>query len=163
MKVKDVMSTSLVTVTPTAPFREVWKLIFKRKVNALPVVDKNNKLLGIVAKESLLDRLYPDYKELFSFQDDFPDFEDMESKILELGSLTAEDIMAKRLVYTREDTPVMRALSRMIVRRLSQLPVLSDSGILVGLITKGDIFYAMFKTYMKRIPRPRHQEKKSKK
>ena len=162
MKVKEVMSTSLVTVLPTASFREVWKSIYKRKINALPVVDKNNKLLGIVVKESLLERLYPDYTELFSFNGDLPDFEEMESKILELGSLTAEDIMAKRLVYTREDTPVMRALSRMIVRRLNQLPVLSDKGTLVGVITKGDIFYAVFKTYMKRLPRRSAGRKKTK-
>ena len=162
MKVKDVMSTSLVTVLPTSSFREVWKSIVKRKINALPVVDNKQRLVGIIVKENLLERLYPDYKELFSFEGDFPDFEEMEKKILELGALMAEDIMTKRLIYTREETPVMRALSRMIVRRVNQLPVLSDNGKLVGVITKGDIFYAVFKTYMKRLPRRLDRRKKIK-
>lgn len=162
MKVKDVMSTEMVTVAPDASFRDLWKAIFKKKINAVLVVDTQAKLLGIIAKESLLERLYPDERDLFGRGDDLPDFEDMEKVVLELTGLRAKDIMTKRLIYTREDTPVMRALSRMIVRGVNQLPVLTDEGKLVGVITKGDIFYSVFKTYMKRMPKNAGRGKKKK-
>ena len=42
--------------------------------------------------------------------------------------------------FSRESTLVMRALSRMIVRHVDQLPVLNDEDEVVGVITKGDIF-----------------------
>jgi CBS domain-containing protein len=41
----------------------------------------------------------------------------------------------------------MRALSRMIVRNLAQLPVLDEKDRVVGVVTKGDIFYALFKQH----------------
>ena len=160
MKVKDVMSHFPITILPTASFRDVWKVIFTRKINALPVVDRKHILLGIVAKESLLEHLFPDYEDLFSSEEDFPDFEEMEARFLEFGKLTAGDIMAKRLVSTEADMPVMQALSRMIVRGVNQMPVVSDSGALVGFVTKGDIFYAVFNTYMKRNVRNSHSSKK---
>ncbi len=148
MQVADVMSKSTISVSSDASFKALWRSIFKNKFNALPVVDKNKKLLGIVTRENLLEKLYPDYSDLFASELEVPDFEEMETKIIELSHLTARDVMNKRVVYTHEATPVMRALSRMIVRRVNQLPVLSDNGVLIGMVTKGDIFYSMFRTHM---------------
>lgn len=148
MKVSDVMSRSTFFVSPDASFKALWRSIFKNKINSLPVVDKKKKLLGIVTRENLLEKLYPDYSDLFASENDIPDFEEMETKILELSSLKAKDVMSKRVIYTQEQTPVMRALSRMIVRRLNQLPVLSEKEVLIGMVTKGDIFYAMFRKHM---------------
>lgn len=146
MNVHDVMSRKLATVNPGSSFREVWRSIFKNKVNSLPVTDKKQKLVGIITREELLERLYPDYKDLFSIDGEFPDFEEMEKKVNEMSSLKASDLMRRHVVFTHEDTPVMRALSRMIVRRINQLPVISKNGVLIGMITKGDIFYSLFKT-----------------
>ncbi len=150
MKVSTVMTRGVITIGPQASIREVSKVIFKKKVKAIPVVDAKKRLLGIVTRESLLERFYPDYKKLFSGGDAFPDFEDMEGDVAaKFRGLTAEKIMTPHVIYTREDTPLMRALSRMIVRRVNQLPVLSDRGTLVGMVTKGDIFYSMFKKQLK--------------
>ncbi len=145
MNVSEVMSKKVVTVTPTATFREVWRTIFKNKINSLPVVDKKQTIVGIITREELLERLYPDYQELFSLDGEFPDFEDMERKVNELSNLKASDLMRKHVIFAHGDTPVMRALSRMIVRRINQMPVVDDKGRLVGVITKGDIFYSLFK------------------
>lgn len=145
MNVADIMTRKVVTVTPGTTFKEIWRAIFKNKVNSLPVVDKKKKMLGIITREELLERLYPDYQDLFSVDGTFPDFEEMEKKVDELSSLKAGDIMRKHVIFVHKDTPVMRALSRLIVRRIHQMPVLSESGVLIGMITKGDIFYSLFK------------------
>ena len=145
MNVRDIMSRKIATVTPSSSFREVWRTIFKNKVNSLPVTDKKKKLVGIITREELLERLYPDYKDLFSIDGEFPDFEEMEKKVNEMSSLTAADLMRRHVIFTHDDTPVMRALSRMIVRRINQMPVVTESEILLGMITKGDIFYSLFK------------------
>lgn len=149
MNVASIMSKHTITVGATATFSELWKSIFKHSINALLVVDKKQKLIGIVTREDLLERLYPDYQEMFANEWDLPDFEAMEKKVLELSALRAVDIMCKRVIFTRETTPIMRALSRMIVRRLNQLPVLNDRDILVGIVTKGDIFASVFKKNQK--------------
>jgi CBS domain-containing membrane protein len=162
MNVSDVMSRKVVAIPPTATFREVWRSLFKNKVNSLPVIDKKRHLLGIITREELLERLYPDYQDLFASSDEFPDFEEIERKVSEPSDLKAQGIMRRHVVFTHEDTAVMRALSRMIVRRINQLPVVTPDEVLVGMITKGDIFYSVFKKYMKRHPKEVRKEKSPK-
>lgn len=145
MKVHMVMSAGITTASPDATVRDLWKLLFAKHINCIPVVDKKKKLLGIITKEDLLKALYPDYQEYFADLETIEDFEEMEEKVGELGNKKASEIMRRRVIYTRGDTPVMRALSRMIVRRLNQLPVLSIGNQVIGVVTKGDIFYALFR------------------
>lgn len=145
MKVASVMSKGVISVGPKAPIDEVVRIIFKRKVNSLPVVDEKKKLLGIITRENILERMYPDYRKIFLFGERMPDFDDIEKDITDrISGMTVQKLMTKNVVYARATTPVMRALSRMIVRRVNQLPVLSETGVLVGMITKGDVFYSLF-------------------
>jgi CBS domain-containing membrane protein len=142
------MSKHLSTVQPDTGFKELWQQIHIHKVNAMPIVDKANKLLGIVTKEDLLKQLYPDYQE---FLEDFTsggDFEEMERRISELTAKKARDVMSTHVIFTRHETPIMRALSRMIVRGVDQLPVLNDHNEVVGVITKGDIFHGLFTQHL---------------
>lgn len=150
MKVSDVMTSPISTVSPGTTVRELWKLLFAKHVNALPVVDRKRKLVGIITKEDVLKALYPNDQEYLADLSIISNFEEMEDTIRDLGHLKATDIMCKRVVYTRSDTPIMRALSRMIVRRLNQLPVVIEGGRVIGMVTKGDIFYALVKREMKK-------------
>ncbi len=150
MIVSDVMSKKITLVKPDTSLRELWKTIFQHRVNALPVVDAKKNLVGIISKEDVLKLLYPDYEDLLEDLFTRFDFEQMEERIHELNTKKARDIMCKRVIHTREDTPIMRALSRMIARRLNQLPVLSrKDDTVVGMVTKGDIFRALFKKHLR--------------
>lgn len=150
MTIGDIMSKRVTLVHPDTSLRELWKTIFSRRVNALPVVDRKKKLLGIISKEDMLKLLYPNYEDMLEDLFTSHDFEAMEERIHDLNVKEARDIMCKRVVFTREDTPIMRALSRMIARRLNQLPVLSrKDDTVVGMVTKGDIFRALFTKHLK--------------
>lgn len=149
MKVHEVMSTKVESVTVTTPLRDLWKAIFKNHIHSLPVVDTNKKVIGMIVEEDLLKPLYPDFAHMI---DDFigaAEFEEMEEQIHTLVKLKAEHVMNKKVIFTRGDTPVMRALSRMIVQKVHQLPVLSDDGILLGMVSKGDIFDNLFKKHLR--------------
>lgn len=153
MVIRDLMSKKLTIVKPDTTLRDLWKSIFSHRVNAVPVVDSKGKLLGIISKEDMLKLLYPNYEDMMEDLFTSYDFESMEDRIHELNVKKARDIMCKRVVFTREDTPIMRALSRMIARRLNQLPVLSrKDDRVVGMVTKGDIFRALFKKHLRFAP-----------
>lgn len=151
MKVHEVMSARVITVSPGTPLRKLWEAIFKKGIHGLPVVDGRKRLIGIVAEEDLLKLLYPKYEDFIEDFASASDFEEMEKKIDELTKLKAEHVMCKKIIFTRPDTPLMRALSRMIVRKVRQLPVVSEENILVGMITKGDIFDVLFKKHLMRL------------
>lgn len=153
MMIRDVMSKEIALVKPDTSLRDLWKSIFIHRVNAVPVVDGKRKLVGIISKEDVLKLLYPNYEDMLEDLFTSYDFEAMEERIHELNNKKARDIMCKRVVFTREDTPIMRALSRMIARRLNQLPVLSrKDDRVVGMVTKGDIFRALFKKHLRFAP-----------
>lgn len=145
MKTKDLITRKIITVANDTTFRELWKIFFKSKINAVPVTDKHKTLLGIITKDDMLKCLYPGYEDLVEDFFSVSDFVEMEKRINELGDKSAKNIMSKKVIYTLEETPIMRALSRMIVRSVNQLPVLSKNHQVVGMITKGDIFKALFK------------------
>lgn len=150
MTIAQVMSKKVTLVSPDTSLRDLWKTIFSLRVNAVPVVDGKRKLVGIISKEDMLKLLYPNYEDMLEDLFTAHDFESMEERVHELNVKKARDIMCKRVVYTREDTPIMRALSRMIARRLNQLPVLSrKDDTVVGMVTKGDIFRALFAKHLK--------------
>jgi CBS-domain-containing membrane protein len=149
MKVADVMSHRLVTVSPKSVYKSIWSTFFKNNINALPVVDANKKLVGIIVKEDLLKGLYPNYWDLVDDFSKASDYEQMESKMEELVDVSAEDIMNRHVIFTRTETQLMRALSRMIAQRVNQLPVLNEDDQVIGMVTKGDIFAGLFKQKMK--------------
>lgn len=146
MIVSEIMSTELVTVTPETPYRDIWKLFFSNRIHTIPVVNKSQKLIGIISREDLLRPLYPQYQNVLEYLETSKDFEDMENRVHEMQGKTAKDLMSTRVIFTREDTLIMRVLSRMIVRKVDQLPVLTYDDIVIGVVTKGDIFYSLFRT-----------------
>ncbi len=52
--VRDVMSKKPVTISPDAPVSEAAKLMRKHDFNRLPVVDRDGKLVGIVARQDII-------------------------------------------------------------------------------------------------------------
>lgn len=145
MKILSLMSARVFTVFPETPYANLWEAIVKRRINAVPVVNAKKKLLGIVTRDDLLTALYPDQKEFVEAFSSGSSYEVMEEKVKEMGNLRAKNVMSTHVIYTYDTTPIMRALSRMIARRVSQLPVLDERDRVVGMITKGDIFYELFR------------------
>lgn len=151
MRVRDAMSRNVYTVKAATPIKDLWHDLLVKSVNAMPVIDKTGKLTGIITKEDLLSALYPDYSEYITDFTSASDFRAMEDKISEIGTRKAGDFMNRKVIFTREGTMLMRALSRMIARSVNQLPVLSDNDKVVGMITKGDVFRVLFKNRLKRV------------
>ncbi|MCL4360053.1 CBS domain-containing protein [Patescibacteria group bacterium] len=155
MKVGEIMARNVKTVHHKTPIRALWKVIMDERVNSVPVVDEKEMLVGIISKQDMLEALYPDYRDVTEDFFSIADFEDIEKRITEMGDKPVRDIMRSRVIFTREDTPIMRALSRMLVRRLNQMPVLSYEDTIIGLITKGDIFKALVRHHLLRKGRNR--------
>lgn len=148
MKVRDVMSKKVITVSPQTTFREIGKITFGRrfsqKFSSVPVVDKKGKLVGIVTGKDLLKRLYPSEEQLIEDFFEASNFYKMEENVHSAERLTAQEIMTKTPRVTSPETPLLKAGSLMIVERVRRLPVIDKKGKLVGIISQGDIFRAVF-------------------
>ena len=54
MKVKDVMTTDVLTVRPDTSFKDTVELLVENHVSGVPVVDADDRLVGIIARQDLL-------------------------------------------------------------------------------------------------------------
>lgn len=153
MKVSSIMTKTIVTVSPSTTLRQVARLIFGGNMSGLPVVDGKGKLLGLIVEKDLLSQFYPSQSEFAENVASIRDFEEMEKKAKEVMGKPVEKFMSKEPTTISPDTPIMRAGSLMLSKRLSRLPVVNDRGKLVGIITQGDLFRAIVRNQLPAIGR----------
>lgn len=149
MNIKSLVKKKIVTTLDTSTLRDVWTVIFKKNINAVPVVDKKRHIVGIICREDILHTLYPDYQEYVDELLSSDEVSQPDKKLREILSFSVRKIMQKNVIFCRPDTPVMRALARMIARRVDQLPVLDEKNRLIGVVSKGDVFKLLYKNHRK--------------
>lgn len=57
-KIEDLMSTEVVKVNEDESFDDVANIMIRKSVNRVPVVDKNNKLKGIICRYDIIRAMY---------------------------------------------------------------------------------------------------------
>ena len=128
MKVRDIMTWSVVTVTSDTPIMEARKIMNAHKIRRLPVVDKG-KLVGMVSL-GRIDRSGPSPATSLSV---------WEINYL-LAKMTVKEIMSRNLVTVSPDTTVESAVALAQSKRVGALPVIEDHS-LIGIVTTDDFFY----------------------
>jgi CBS domain-containing protein len=132
--VKDVMSTHVIAVREIATYKEIATRLRQHRVSAFPVVDADNKVIGIVSEADLLT------KEALG--GDIPGVLHGLAKHRELTratAVTAADLMTKPPVTIGPHEPVTAAARLMYNRRVKRLPVVNDSGTLIGIVARSDV------------------------
>lgn len=142
MKVREIMSTDLVTVGLDASVRDVSRLMIDRGIGGVPVVDENGRLAGIITEEDLIMRdvrvHFPTYIQLLDAVIYLGSVRRYESELRKALGATARDVMTSDPVTIEPDADVEEAATLMVEKGISRLPVVSG-GTLVGIITKRDI------------------------
>ncbi|MBF0161180.1 MAG: CBS domain-containing protein [Magnetococcales bacterium] len=145
MLVKDVMVTTVRTAKTDDSIRAVAATICTNKISGLPVIDEENRLLGIISEKDILNALLPSYSDFLEDPVRARDFLSMENSYREILSRTVGSLMTKRVFTVSSDELVMQAASRMALHRFRRIPVVEDGIYLVGIVSLGDIHKAIFK------------------
>ena len=126
MRVRDVMTTELVTVEPELPIFQAQKIMREHQVRKLPVVS-DGKLVGMVTHDLFMD-VSPSKATGFSIQ---------EMHYL-LSAMKVREIMDKNPVTVSPDMPFEDAMNLGQQKGNTGFPVMENAE-LVGIITNGDI------------------------
>src|SRR6266566_6831689 len=138
--VQEIMTTRVIWVKKDATFREMATALHEHRVSAFPVVDDDQKVIGVVSEADMLT------KEAL---DDEPG---MISGILhrrdqaKARGVTAGDLMTTAVVAVRPDDTVEHAAKLMYDRRVKRLPVTDESGRLVGIVSRADVLSVFDRT-----------------
>lgn len=142
MKVSEVMSKQVDYVSTETKVKDVCRLIFGAGINGVPVLEKK-KVVGFITEKDILAPFFPSITEYIEDPFRSSDFEAMEQNVKDLLNLPVRKLMSSDPTTINESTPLLRAQSLMMVKKIGRLPVVDDNGNLVGIISRGDIFRAV--------------------
>lgn len=125
MRARDIMTSPVVTVTPDVPIREAAALLASHGYTALPVVDSDQRMIGIVTEADLLRGKYADQPEA-------------------LGS-PVEHVMTTPAFGMSAGAPVAMLARVMVDDRVRCVPIVDGSQV-VGVVTRRDLVRALART-----------------
>jgi CBS domain-containing protein len=132
--VNDVMTTTVVAVKKGASYKEMAVLLRKYRVSAFPVVDDDQKVIGIVSEADLL------IKEALNADRGGPITAMVHHKELDKADgVTAGDLMSSNVVTVKPDDTVEQAARLMYHLQVKRLPVVDAGGYLVGIVSRSDL------------------------
>ncbi|MGH7369638.1 MAG: CBS domain-containing protein [Candidatus Methylomirabilaceae bacterium] len=141
MKAKDIMTTKVVAVGPEMPVNAVAALLLDRHISAVPVIDDERRLLGIVSEGDLMRRgeAAPRRSWWLTL---FGEAEEMAREFVKTHGLRAKDVMTREVVTVTEGTSVADIAAVLEARGFKRVPVVRD-GRLVGIVSRADLLRAM--------------------
>ncbi len=141
VKVKDIMSKDVKTVSPDSSVEDVAKILSENDMSGLPVVE-NEKLVGIISESDLIvqDKKlhFPDYINVIGGIIYLESYKNFKKEFKKFTASKVKDLMSKKIITVSPDDTVQDAATIMSEEDVNRLPVLED-GKLVGIITRGDI------------------------
>jgi CBS domain-containing protein len=141
MRVRDVMTTDVVTVTPDTDLRHLASLLVQKRISGVPVVEKG-RVVGVVSEGDILFKERPSHglhRGVLGWLMDEGDL------MLKIDARTAREAMTSPALTIGPARSVADAAASMLDDRVSRLPVV-DHGQLVGIITRHDLMRAFART-----------------
>jgi CBS domain-containing protein len=143
MQVHDVMSTGVLTAKKTDTVRSVVVKMLSRHCGAIPVVEDDNQLVGIVSVRDVMLPLYPNYGDYVHDNVHARDFVEMEEGYQDVLGKKVEEIMSRNPLTVSPSDPLLQAASYMGLKNFRRVPVV-ERGRLVGMVSVGDVNRGLF-------------------
>lgn len=131
MFVKDHMTPDPITGHPEMSVTDAQEIMKSHGFRHLPILDENEKLVGLITKGSLASTLPSDTSSLSRFEVSYV-----------LAKIKLKSIMVEDLITVTPDTPIEIAARMMTDNLIGCLPVVENEK-LVGIITDQDLFSTM--------------------
>ena len=142
-RVRDVMTPEVVTVGEQASFKEIAATMDEHRVSALPVLDAEGRVAGIVSEADLL------------LKEEFPEgpaggrlFQGRRQRVerAKAAGATAAELMTAPAVTIGPDATVTEAARVLHRHGIKRLPVVDPAGPLLGIVSRGDLLKVFLRT-----------------
>jgi CBS domain-containing protein len=131
LTVRDVMTARVYRVGPDASVREVLDMVAEHRLRAVPVVDEDRGVLGMVTDRDLLRFFLPVVQKTTG------------ESPASLKDTKVREVMSRSVICVSEDQALAEVMSIMVTKDLERLPVVNE-GRLTGFLTRGDILRKLF-------------------
>jgi CBS domain-containing protein len=138
VKVSEVMQREVATLHPDSPITAVVELLLDKDFTAVPVVDDQDKVVGMVSDNDLLTRGGMKVTISLKRATDLDYVRGLHDS-LENPHRKVSEVMTSQVVTITPDAILARAARLMVEKHLKRLPVVDSDGKLVGILGRLDI------------------------
>jgi CBS-domain-containing membrane protein len=140
MQARDVMTSNVVSVTSRTPVHDIVRLLMKHRISAVPVVDSDQQVVGIVSEGDLLAAP----EDLYGKQawwlvglmlGGTLDYESLHAS-------TASEVMTRRVIAVEEDAELSDVAKTLEREHIKRVPVVRD-GKLVGIVSRANLLHGL--------------------
>ncbi len=139
---RDIMTSDVITVTPETEIVQAARLLLDNKINGLPVVEGQGRLVGIVCQSDLIvQQKRVRVPSLFTLLDGYISLSSarhFEREVEKIAASQVRQAMTPKPVSVSPDTAIEEVATLMVEKNYHPLPVVSD-GRLVGIVGKEDM------------------------
>jgi nitrogen PTS system EIIA component len=138
LMVKDIMRHVPATVTEDNTLRDAANLMFRHRMTALPVLDKDGKMIGVIDDRDLIKAALPDYKTLISNLNYSMDVEPFEELLKQEDKIRVSQLYRDDFETTDPKSRIVEVAAMMIFKDIRRVFV-TENGRLVGALLRNDI------------------------
>lgn len=126
LRINEVMTKIVSQATPETKMRELLEIFRQKRISGAPVVDEQGHLVGVVSIQDLITALVES---------------DLDAPVAKY--------MSSSVLTIKGTAPVVEALQQFVTTKVGRLPVVDDSGMMIGMLTKGDITRGLLRALQK--------------
>ncbi len=152
--ISEIMTKNVITTNPYENIKNVIKILTENNISGIPVMDNENKLIGIICESDILKGLktektsislvFPSSHALGMTFEETRKTVDIKKALKELSDLKVEKIMTKNLITVNPKNTIEEVAIIMVKNNINRIPVIEDNK-LVGIVTRGDIIRGLSK------------------
>ncbi len=143
MRAKDVMTTHVLTVDAGASVKDVARKLIDHRISAVPVVDTENNVVGIVSEGDLVRRSESEterHSPWWLFLVEEPE-EKAIAYIKSHGRL-AKDVMTRKVLTASEETTLEEIATLLEENRIKRVPIVRENK-LVGIVSRANLLHGL--------------------
>jgi len=143
MKARDVMVSPVITVKPSASVRAVAGIFLEQRISAVPVVDDQGRLAGIVSEGDLMHRVEAGTERqrswwLVGLTRD----ETLADDYVKAHARSVADVMTRDVITIAPDTPLHEIAALLEKNAIKRVPVV-ENGQIVGIVSRANLIQAV--------------------
>jgi CBS domain-containing protein len=142
MRVQDVMTGDVISILKYESIMHVAKILSEKNISGLPVVDKKNKVIGIITQADILSIL--GMRKGHTLKDLLKHMLGEPLPERRMGDIVG-DIMTSPAATIKTNANIAEAAQIMDEKKIRRLPVVDEKNVLVGIISRADILKAVLK------------------
>lgn len=146
MRALDVMTSEVITVAEDASVQQAAKLMAEHGISAVPVVDRDNRVVGMVSEGDLLHRAETGTERRRSWWlEMMASTNQLAGEYVKSHSSEVRDVMTPDVISVTEETSVAEIAILLETHRVKRVPVLRD-GKLAGIVSRANLVRALAMT-----------------